>query len=230
MKTLGLIGGTGWVSSTDYYRLINQEINKRLGGMQAARLILYSLNYGEVDAFLQKDDFDSIYLMVADAASKLKICGVDGLMLCANTTHMFADRLKSEIELPIIHIGEATAREIKTRGFRKVALLGTKFTMEMDFYKTRLNDAGIEMMVPDEEDWKYVHKSILNELLKDEFRLETKSAFLEIIEHLSDAGAEGIILGCTEIPLLVKPGDTNIPLFSTTEIHAMAAVDFALEA
>jgi aspartate racemase len=228
MKTLGLIGGTGWVSSADYYRLINQEINKRLGGMQAADLVLYSLNYGEVDAFVQQDDFDSIYRMVADVARKLKQCDVDGLMLCANTTHMFADRLKSEIELPIIHIGEATARKINKMGYKQVALLGTKFTMEMDFYKTRLNDAGIEMMVPDQEDRKYVHQAILNELLKDDFRPETKSAFLEIIERLSAAGAEGIVLGCTEIPLLIKPGDTEVPLFNTTEIHAMAAVDFAL--
>jgi len=229
MKTLGLIGGTGWVSSIDYYKLINQEINKRLGGMQAARLALYSLNYGEVDAFVQKDDFESIYKMVADAARKLKNCEVDGLMLCANTTHMFADQLKAEIKLPVIHIGEATAREINVKELSKVALLGTKFTMEMDFYRTKLNKAGIEMMIPGDDDRKYIHQAILNELLKDDFRPETKSAFLEIINRLSDAGAEGIILGCTEIPLLIKPEDANVPLFSTTEIHAMAAVDFALE-
>jgi len=228
MKTLGLIGGTGWVSSIDYYKLINQEINKRLGGMQAAHLVLYSLNYGEVDSFFQKDDFESIYNMVADAARKLKYCGVEGLMLCANTTHMFADRLKSEIGLPVIHIGEATAKDINKVRLKRVALLGTKFTMEMDFYKTRLNDAGIEMMIPNKEDRKYVHQAILNELLKDEFKPNTKAAFLKIIERLSDAGSKGIVLGCTEIPLLIKTEDTDIPLFNTTEIHAMAAVDFAL--
>jgi len=228
MKTLGLIGGTGWVSSIDYYKLINQEINKRLGGMQAAQLILYSLNYGEIDALVKKDDFDAIYKLVADAAHKLQQCDVDALMLCANTTHMFADRLKTEIKLPLIHIGEETAKEINKAGLKTVALLGTRFTMEMDFYKSRLNESGIEMMIPEPEDRKYIHQAILTELLKDDFRHDTRSAFMEIIHRLAKAGAEGIILGCTEIPLLIKQEDIDIPLFNTTDIHANAAVNFAL--
>lgn len=228
MKTLGLIGGTGWVSSLDYYKLINREINKRLGGLQAAKLILCSLNYGEIDVFIKKDDLESVYKLVEDAALKLKGAGVDGLMLCANTTHMYADRLIEKLKLPLIHIGEATAREIKSRKMSKVALLGTKFTMEMDFYKTKLNDAGIEMMIPEKDDRNYIHQSILNELLKDDFRPETRAGFIKIINKLVAGGAQGIVLGCTEIPLLIKPEDVDAPLFDTTRIHAMAAVDFAV--
>lgn len=230
MKTLGLIGGTGWVSSIDYYRLINLEINKRLGGLQAAKLILYSINYGEIDAFNQKDDLESVYGLIKNAAVKLKSSGADGLVLCANTTHMFAERLQQEIKLPLIHIGEATARAINDRGFQKVALLGTKFTMEMDFYKAKLNKYGIEMMVPAKDDRGFIHRAIMDELLKNDFRPKTKAKFLDIISNLIDDGAQGIVLGCTEIPLLVKPEDIDVPLFNTTEIHALAAVEFALGA
>lgn len=230
MKTLGLIGGTGWVSSIDYYRLINQEVNKRLGGLQAAKLILYSLNYGEIDAFNQRDDLESVYGLIKNAAVKLKNAGVDGLMLCANTTHMFAERLQEEIKLPLIHIGEATAREINAQGFQKIALLGTKFTMEMNFYKTKLNKAGIEMIVPGKEDRVFIHRAIMNELLKNDFRPKTKARFIEIISKLIYADAQGIVLGCTEIPLFIKPEDIDIPIFNTTGIHAMAAVEFALGA
>ncbi len=230
MKTLGLIGGTGWVSSIDYYRLINLEINKRLGGLQAAKLILYSINYGEIDAFNQKDDLESVYGLIKNAAVKLKSSGADGLVLCANTTHMFAERLQQEIKLPLIHIGEATARAINDREFQKVALLGTKFTMEMDFYKAKLNKYGIEMMVPAKDDRVFIHRAIMDELLKNDFRPKTKAKFLDIISNLIDDGAQGIVLGCTEIPLLVKPEDIDVPLFNTTEIHALAAVEFALGA
>jgi len=230
MKTLGLIGGTGWVSSIDYYRLINLEINKRLGGLQAAKLILYSINYGEIDAFNQKDDLESVYGLIKNAAVKLKSSGADGLVLCANTTHMFAERLQQEIKLPLIHIGEAAARAINDRGFQKVALLGTKFTMEMDFYKAKLNKYGIEMMVPAKDDRVFIHRAIMDELLKNDFRPKTKAKFLDIISNLIDVGAQGIVLGCTEIPLLVKPEDIDVPLFNTTEIHALAAVEFALGA
>lgn len=230
MKTLGLIGGTGWVSSIDYYRLINLEINKRLGGLQAAKLILYSINYGEIDAFNQKDDLESVYGLIKNAAVKLKSSRADGLVLCANTTHMFAERLQQEIKLPLIHIGEATARAINDREFQKVALLGTKFTMEMDFYKAKLNKYGIEMMVPAKDDRVFIHRAIMDELLKNDFRPKTKAKFLDIISNLIDDGAQGIVLGCTEIPLLVKPEDIDVPLFNTTEIHALAAVEFALGA
>jgi len=228
MKTLGMIGGTGWVSSVDYYRLINQGVNDRLGGLQAAKCILYSINYAEIDALNIDKNLEGVYLLIKDAAEKLKRCDIDGLMLCANTTHMFATRLVDEIGLPIVHIGEATAGAIRKQGLTRVALLGTRFTMERDFYRDKLNEQGIEMMVPDKIDRAFVHRSILNELLKNDFREETRKRFLQIIDGLIQKGAEGVVLGCTEIPLLIKEEDVEVPVFNTTEIHASAAVDFVL--
>lgn len=229
MKTLGLMGGTGWVSTIEYYRLINTGINKRLGGLNAARLMLYSFNYGEIDAFNKTNNQEAIFKMVLDAASKLSNAGCDGLMLCANTLHMFAGDLQQEIPLPLIHIGEATAQAIKNVGLKKVALLGTKYTMEMDFYHSKLAEAQIEAIVPQEKDKEFVHQSIMTELLMDKFLPETKSRFREIIAGLVDQGAEGVVLGCTEIPLLISQQDIDIPVFNTTEIHALAAVEFALQ-
>jgi len=229
MKTIGLIGGTGWVSSIDYYRFINREINRRLGGQQAARCILWSFNYGEIDILInQKNDLESVYQMVKDAAEKLENCGADCILLCANTLHMFVARLKDEINIPIIHIGAATAHEITKAGLKKVAVLGTKFTMERDFYRSKLAESGIEMIIPGNEARDFVHNAILNELLKDVLNPETKTKFLEIIRCLVADGAEGIVLGCTEIPLLIKQEDVEVPVFDTTQIHATAAVDFAL--
>jgi len=175
MKTLGLIGGTGWVSTIEYYKLINAGINARLGGLSAARLLLYSLNYADVDKANQNDDRETVFALILDAARKLQNSGVDGLMLCANTTHMFAERLNDLVPLPIIHIGEATAKVIQFDGLKKVALLGTKFTMEMDFYRDKLMEAGIQMMVPEKDDREFIHAKIMGELLKDEFKPETKA-------------------------------------------------------
>ena len=224
-----MIGGTGWVSSVDYYKLINQEVNNRLGGLQAAKCILYSINYAEIDAFNKKNDLEGVYHLLKEAAEKLKVSGVEGLMLMANTTHMFATRLEEEINLPIIHIGEATALAIKKKEFSKVALLGTRFTMEMDFYREKLEDQGIEMMIPDKVDREFIHESIMGELLKNIFSPETKQRFLNIINSLVKDGAQAVVLGCTEIPLLITQEDLEVPVFNTTEIHAMAAVDFALD-
>jgi aspartate racemase len=166
--------------------------------------------------------------MILEAAQILKKSNVDGLMLCANTSHMFADRLSQEVNLPIIHIGEATAHAIKKQGLLKVALLGTKYTMEKDFYSAKLKAAGIEMMVPGKEDREYVHNKIISELLKDIFTAETKNGFMKIIDKLIALGAEGIVLGCTEIPLLIYQNDIEIPSFNTLEIHSQAAIDFVL--
>jgi len=229
MKTIGLIGGTGWVSTIDYYRFINQEINRRLGGQQAARCILWSFNYGEIDVLVnQNNDLESVYKMVLQASEKLETCGAACILLCANTLHMYAARLKDEINIPVIHIGEATANEISKAGINKVAVLGTKFTMEMDFYRSKLNESAIGMIIPETEERAFIHSSILNELLKDILRPETKARFLEMINRLIEKGAEGIVLGCTEIPLLIKQQDVSVPVFDTTLIHAKAAVDFAL--
>ncbi len=229
MKTIGLIGGTGWVSSIEYYQFINREINRRLGGQQAARCILWSFNYGEIDVLInQKNDLESVYKMVKNAAEKLESCGADCILLCANTLHMYADRLRTEINIPLIHIAEATASEINKGGLSKVAVLGTKFTMEKDFYRSKLAESAIEMMIPGNEDREFIHNTILGELLKNILKPETKSRFLEIINDLILNGAEGIVLGCTEIPLLIKQEDVAVPVFDTTFIHSTAAVDFAL--
>jgi aspartate racemase len=228
MKTLGLVGGTGWVSSVDYYRLINQGINKALGGHQFARCILYSINFGDIVVLNQRDDNEGIYALIKDAAAKTIQGGAEGIVLCANTLHKFADRLQGEIDAPIIHIADATAREINQMGFSTVGLLGTKYTMEEDFYTSRLKAANINAIVPEKPDREYINNVIFNELLKEIFTDESKSRFLEIMAKLRQQGAQGIVLGCTEIPLIIKDDDFDLPLFNTTEIHARAAVDFAI--
>lgn len=228
MKTLGLIGGTGWVSTIEYYRKINQGINAKLGGLDAARLMLYSLNFGDIDRADFDKDPETICNMFLDAAAKLENAGAHMIMLCANTPHMFADRIAESIHVPLLHIGEATAHAIQKMGMKKVVLLGTKYTMEKAFYRDKLQSAGIEMMVPDKPDRDLIHGAIIGELLKDDFRPETKQKFLGIIEKMQSRGAEGVVLGCTEIPLLISPDDLDLPMFNTLDIHAQAAVDFAL--
>ncbi len=228
MKTIGLIGGTGWVSTIEYYRLINQGINKKLGGLSAAQCFIYSFNYAEIDTLVKKDDLDAVYELVLDAAEKLKLCSVDCLVLCANTLHQYVDKLEKHVGLPIVHIADATARVIKKKGLSKVGLLGTRFTMEMDFYTKRLSNGGIETIVPEKPQRDFIHYSIINEMLHDNFKKETREKFLSIIDDLEASGAEGIVLGCTEIPLLIKQDDVKIPVLNTLEIHAAAVEDFAL--
>ncbi len=228
MKTIGLIGGTGWVSTIEYYRLINEGINKQLGGQNAARCVLYSFNYADIDKLNQVEDHVGVSKLVLDTALKLKSASAECIVICANTLHMFYDELVEKVQLPIVHIADATAREIKKRGLSKIGLLGTKFTMEMDFYTKRLSTAGIESLVPEKSERFFIHGAIVNELLKENFKPETKKKFLEIIADLEQKGAQGIVLGCTEIPLLIKPADTHLLIFNTLEIHAQAAVDFTL--
>ncbi len=228
MKTIGLIGGTGWVSTTEYYRLINQGINKKLGGLNSAQCIIFSFNYAIIDKFNKLDDHASIYNLVLDAARKLESVSVDGLVLCANTLHQYVDKLEKGISIPIIHIGDATADAVKKKGLSRIGLLGTRFTMEMDFFIKRLANAGIESLVPEKQDRVFIHDSIMNELLKENFRKETRDRFLSIIDELINSGAEGIVLGCTEVPLLIKQDDVSIPMLNTLEIHASAIVEFAL--
>ena len=228
MKTIGLVGGTGWVSSVDYYRIINLEINKRQGGLTFAKCILYSVNYGEIDAFNKRNDLEGVYTLILDAANKLVGIGADCILLCANTLHMFADRIEQQIPVPLIHIATATAKHIKTRNITKVGLLGTRDTMEKDFYKSKLNKENIQVFVPEKNDREFIHNTIMNEILKEILSKTSKARFLEIINNLQLKGAEGIVLGCTEIPLLIKETDVCIPVFNTTVIHSLAAVDFAL--
>lgn len=228
MKTLGLVGGTGWVSTVDYYRLINQGVNKALGGNQFARCILYSFNFGDIAACNERDDMEGIYNLIKDAAHKTIQGGAEGIVLCANTMHKFADRLLEEIDVPIIHIAEATALEIIQKGFSTVGILGTKYTMEGEFYTSKLRASNIRALVPEKPDREFINGVIYNELLKEIFKDDSKNRFLEIMDKLRRQGVEGLVLGCTEIPLIIKDDDFDLPLFNTTEIHAAAAVEFAL--
>ena len=229
MKTIGLIGGTGWTSTVEYYRIINQETNKKLGGLNSAKCLIYSFNYALIDQLNKKNDHAGIFKLVLKAAEKLKNISADFLVLCANTLHQYADDLEKLIDLPVVHIADATADEIKKQNLTTIGLLGTKYTMEMDFYTRRLKEAGIDSLVPQKPDQDFIHNAIMNELLKEEFRKETKENFLKIIDDLNTTGAEGIVLGCTEIPLLIKQEDTPLPVFNTLEIHAKAIVDFAFD-
>jgi len=228
MKTIGLVGGTGWISTAEYYRIINEEINRRLGGFEFAKCILYSLNYGDVDRCNKREDMEGIYALLLDASKKLVSGGAECIVLCANTMHMFADRLEREIAIPLVHIGLATAKVVKGRGLSTVGLLGTKLTMEKDFYKTKLKSEGVHPIVPELDDREFIQHTIDYELLMSIINNESRKRFLGIIEKLRTKGAEGIVLGCTEIPMLIQQEHTNLPVFSTTAIHALAAVDFAL--
>jgi len=228
MNILGLIGGFSWVSTIDYYREINKGVNEKLGANNSCRCIIYSLNYQDVIDNNSKGDFEATYVLILEAAHKLKNSGVDGIVLCANTMHLFAERLETEVSLPIIHIVKAVANTINHRGLKKVGLLGTKATMEMDFYKDILKKNGIETIIPEESDRNFVHDKIFSELGKEIIKEDTKTEYLSIINKLLNKGAEGIILGCTEIPLLIKKSDCSCPVFDTTVIHSKAAVEFAL--
>ena len=228
MKTIGLVGGMSWVSTVDYYKLINQFVGERLGGLNSAKIVLFSVNFAEIDYSISKGELEDAYPVIREAAGAVKNAGADFLLLCANTMHRFASMVEEEFSLPVIHIGEETAKEIKSQQLKKVGLLGTKYTMEMDFYHSKLKSHGIESMVPEKYNRMYIHDAIFNEMLHEQFKPETKKRFLEIIDALAAGGAEGIILGCTEIPMLVKQSDTALPLFDTTRIHAKAAVDYAL--
>ncbi len=229
MKTIGMIGGTGWVSSVDYYRVINSEAARLRGGAFTAPCILWSLDFGEVDALRRLNDAERLYEPFQRAAMGLQAAGCGLVMLCANTPHRYADRLESELSVPLVHIARATAEMIRSRGMRRVGLLGTRITMEEDFYHDKLAAAGIESLVPPEAERGFIDHTIFNELMREEFRPERRQRFLEIMDGLVKRGAEGIILGCTEIPLLVKPEHTTHVLFNTLEIHAKAAVAAALE-
>ncbi len=228
MKTIGLIGGLSWVSTLDYYRIINEEVNKLRGGDEAARLILYSLNYGKIKKLSIAGDWNAIIIMITNAAQKLEKAGADCLLICANTMHKVANEVKAAISIPLIHIADVTADEIKMSNLDVVALLGTKYTMQMDFYKEKLSGHGIKTIIPNEPDVAVVNDAIYQELGRGIFLEKTKNEFIRIINDLGESGAKGVILGCTEIPILIKQSDCKLPLFDTTFLHAKAAVNFAL--
>lgn len=228
MKTIGLIGGLTWVSSQDYYRLLNQLVNERLGGVEAAKLILYSVNFGEIKKLTEAGDWNGIARIICDAARKLENAGADCMLLGANTMHKIALEVQAAINVPLIHIASVTAREISARGLSKVALLGTRYTMQLDFYKDALAEQGIQTLIPQIAQIEFINNAIYTELAVNQFLPATKKGFVDTIEELIDEGAEGVILGCTEIPLLIKQTDVAVPVFDTTALHARAAVDFAL--
>ena len=227
MKTIGLIGGTSWVSTVDYYRIINQTVNEKLAGLNSAKIFLYSVNFEEFKKRMDENKLDESAKELISIAKKLETAGADCLLLCANTPHMFAELVQSNIKIPLIHIAEETAREISKHKIKKVALLGTKFTMEQTFFKEKLLTHGIETIIPAAADRDFIHKSIFSELGKGIFTTETKNKYLEIIKKMENEGAEGIIFGCTEIPLLIKQEDCKTIIFDTAIIHAKAAVEFA---
>ncbi|MES2382294.1 MAG: aspartate/glutamate racemase family protein [Bacteroidota bacterium] len=228
MQTLGLIGGISWVSTADYYRHINEGINEKLGGLNFAQCVIYSFNYADIKKNNDANDWESTFQMIAKACNHLKSSGATGIVLCANTMHYIADRVEKEVGLPIIHIATATANEIEKMGLKKVGLLGTKFTMELDFFTSKLTGKGIETIIPNETDRAFVHQTIFDELGKGIVTPQTKQHYLAIIEDLINNGAEGIILGCTEIPLLIQQADVSVPTFDTALLHSKAAVEFAL--
>ena len=228
MQTLGLIGGVSWVSTADYYKLINQGINDKLGGLNFSQCVIYSFNYADIKRNNDNNDWETTFQMVEKACHHLKSCGATGIVFCANTMHFIAERVEKEIGLPVIHIATATATEIEKVGLKKVGLLGTKFTMELDFFKSKLRDKGIEAIIPEENDREFVHQTIFDELGKGVVTEQTKLRYLSIIEDLIKKGAKGIILGCTEIPLVIQQSDVSVPIFDTLLLHSKAAVDFSL--
>lgn len=229
MKTIGLIGGMSWESTLEYYRIINREMSKRLGGLHSAKILMYSVDFGEVEPLMQAADWEKIGDHVAGIAKRLENGGADCVLLCTNTVHKVADRIEQAIRVPFMHIADAAGEEIVSRNLKKVGLLGTRYTMEEDFYRSRLNKSfGLSILIPAEGDRGLVNDVIFSELCQGVIRQSSRDRFKAIIAELASQGAEGIVLGCTEIPLLIKQEDSAIPLFDTTLMHALRAVDFAL--
>lgn len=229
MKTIGLIGGMSWESTVEYYRIINQHINERLGKLHSANIIIYSMDFQEIEELQHQGKWGELTEIMVNAARCVENAGAGLLAICTNTMHKMAEEVESNIKIPLVHIADSTARVILDVGFRKVALLGTKFTMTQDFYRKRLKQLfGIDIITPVEDDMAFVHRTIYEELVLGQFKDASRERFNAIIERLVGRGAQGIILGCTEIPLLVKQEEITKPLFNTTRIHAMAAAELAL--
>ena len=229
MKVIGLLGGMSWESSAEYYRIVNQRVRDRLGGLRSARCLMWSFDFAEIEALQHAGRWDEATALLVEAARRLERGGADFLVLCTNTMHRTAEDLQAAIGLPLLHIADPTAERIKAAGLRRVGLLGTAFTMEQEFYKGRLVERhGLEVLVPDESDRALVHRVIYDELVRGVVEPSSRAVYRDIIARLVARGAEAVILGCTEIMLLVRPEDSPVPLFDTTTIHAEAAVELAL--
>jgi aspartate racemase len=230
MKTIGMIGGMSWESSLEYYRIMNQAVKEKLGGFHSAQCILYSVDFDDVEKLQHQGDWESLTRLMIEAAQRVKKAGSDFLVICTNTMHKMADEVQRAIQIPLLHIADVTAGAVKANGQSRVGLLGTKFTMEQDFYKGRLKEMhGIDVLIPDDKERQVIHDILYNELCLGEIKELSKEKFLSIIQNLVKRGAQGVILGCTEIPLIVRQEDYEIHLYDTTALHARAAVDFALQ-
>jgi aspartate racemase len=230
MKTIGMIGGMSWESSLEYYRIVNEAIKGKLGGFHSAKCILYSMDFEEVEKLQHMGDWDELTRLMMDAAQRLESAGADFVIICTNTMHKMADEVQGAIRIPVLHIVDVTAEAIKGNGQTRVGLLGTKFTMEQDFYKGRLRDThGLEVLIPRADERQVVHDILYSELCLGEVKELSKDKFKNVIQNLVDRGAQGVILGCTEIPLIVSQDDYEIPVYDTTTLHAQAAVDLALQ-
>ncbi len=228
MKTIGLIGGMSWESTASYYRLINQAVKARLGGLHSASLVLHSVDFAAIEQLQRAGDWDTAGARLAQAARGLQLAGAGALLICANTMHKVAPAIESAVQIPLLHVVDATAAAVRQAGVRRVGLLGTRFTMEQPFYVERLQQQGLEVLLPDPDDRAMVHRVIYEELCQGRVLADSRDDYRRVMEALVAQGAEGIILGCTELALLVDAGDTAVPLFDTTELHAQAAVDWAL--
>ena len=223
MKKVGLVGGTSWVSTIDYYKFINEGVNKKLGGLQFAECLIYSLNFGDI----QEKTWSNSYELLLNACLSLQQSGVDAIVLCANTAHMYANEIEKKIKLPLIHIGTETAKAITKEKITTVGLLGTSFSMEMDFYKDRLKSFGLNVLIPEKQETRdYIQHVLKEELGRGIINPDSKQNYIKIANELIARGAEGVILGCTEIPLLIDQSHFSVPVFDTTKIHSEAIVNF----
>ena len=229
MKTIGLIGGMSWESSIVYYELINKKVRELLGGHHSCQSLMYTVDFDHIVKLQHADKWSELDFIMSDAAKRLEDGGADIVVLCTNTMHLCSEAIKRSISIPFLHIAETTGMEIMSKSISKVGLLGTRFTMEKDFYKKVLADMfGIEVMIPSEEDMEIIHQIIYKELVHGQIKNESRVAYKNIIKNLENQGAEGVILGCTEIPLLISESDVDIPTFDTTTIHAEKAVEWAI--
>ena len=230
MKTIGLIGGMSWESTSEYYKIINETVKERLGGLNSAKCIMYSVDFEEIASLQHQGEWEKLTKLMIRFAQQLERAGADFIVICTNTMHKMAREIQDNINIPLLHIADATAERIKEQGLRKPGLLGTKFTMEEDFYKKRLKEKyNLDVMIPSNTDREIIDSVIYNELCLGIIRQSSKEKFKDIIRRLVSNGADGLILGCTEIPLLISQKDVEVPLFDTTAIHSKAAVEFALD-
>ena len=229
MKTIGLIGGMSWESTVTYYKIINETVKEKLGGLHSAKCILYSVDFQEIEECQSNGNWEKSGEILGEAAYNLEKAGADFIVICTNTMHKVVNQIKEKISIPILHIAEMTAEKILEKGLKNIALLGTKYTMEQDFYKSKLIEKGINVIIPDKNDIEIINEVIYDELCLGTINSDSKKKFLEIVDKLRNKGAEGIILGCTEIGLLIKNEDTDVPLFDTAIIHAEQAAIYSIK-